>query len=499
MKLAMRLVGCVGMSVGLMASLAVATPPVLDRVPKNALVVVAVGDAQKLQKNITALSGAIDSPLPIPAIDDLLAQAGIGEGADTSKSMALVIMPPPNGGKDEQGKPLDQEALGAAMEKNMFILVPTTDYSKFIGNFQAKNEGGVDVGNMDGDEAYFKNVGGGYAAMSPLKTVIAGLDGAGGNQATFDASMGPSGRQVADNSDVFIMVNMAEARVFRPILMEQFAEQMEGNPMALAMEGAGGDGMGAFLDMVEKDVKTMIIGMKPDAMGAGLNVGMSFNEGSDMAKAFAGKGSANQLLTKLPNQPYFFAMAMDMSTPGVRALVNNFAQQMAGEEKDGLPALLLDQVKASDGAAIAICAPDGGLMGGMLTKTISYLRTSKPDNFVAAMREGMTTLNGQAVGPMSMDTAFKADGGEVDGVKVDSYSVKFKPVDEDEADPQIGMAMQMIFGTAGGPSGYIAKVDGGVLQTYSKNSLLMSAAMKSAKGGENLTSCLLYTSPSPRD
>jgi len=58
--------------------------------------------------------------------------------------------------------------------------------------------------------------------------------------------------------------------------------------------------------------------------------------------------------------------------------------------------------------------------------------------------------------------------------------------------------MQMIFGTAGGPSGYIAKVDGGVLQTYSKNSLLMSAAMKSAKGGENLTSDKLMSQVAER-
>ncbi len=489
MKLATGLVMSAGAAFGLfgfLVSAADATPPVLDKVPTNAMIVIGVSNPDKLQKNFAALGEAINFPIPIPAVDDLLAQMGAEKGVDKGKSIALVIMPPPNGGKNEKGEMLSSDELGEVMEQSMYILMPTTDYAAFIGNFEAKKDGAIDAGQIEGDDAFFKDLGNGYAAMSPSKDVMMSLDIKGGSKAAIDAALGANGVNVVDGSDLFVMVNLDEARVFQPMIMDQIEDQMEGNPAGLALGGVNDGPMGDIVKQLSEQAKTMVIGLRPDAMGVALDMAWAFKPESDLAKAFDGKGTTGSLMTKLPNQPYFFAMAMDMSTPGMKMVVDRMSKQMVEDGMGGLPAMLADQLKASDGAAFTVGSPQGGLMGGVLTSTVSYIRTAKPEGYTAAMQKGMGELNGQAMGPMKMASSYSADSGDVDGKKVDTYAVKFTPSDEDEADPQMGMAMQIIFGSAGGPGGYVAKVDGGVLQTYSKNSLLMGAAMRATAGGESL-------------
>ena len=84
-----------GLSLGWMAAAVLAAPPVLDRVPDNAMVVIAIPSADAAQKNIQALVTAAELPIPaVPQVADLLAMGGITEGLDTSKSAALVVFAP---------------------------------------------------------------------------------------------------------------------------------------------------------------------------------------------------------------------------------------------------------------------------------------------------------------------------------------------------------------------------------------------------------------------
>lgn len=500
--LAKGLVGCVGMACGLFATLAAASPPVLDKVPTNAMAVIASSSIAQLQKNLASLATAVDSPVPIPGVDALLAQIGIEKGVDTSKSMAMVILGPPNGGKNADGKPMSQAELEEATDKNLFILVPTGNYNDFVGNFEVKPGTGVDTGTINGEPAYFKNVGGGYAAVSPGKGTLDTFDGKGGHQAAMDASLGKSGKAIADSADIFIVLNMDLARAFQPMIMDKIAEGMEGNPAALALEGMKDGEMGKWIESMSKDAQTMIIGLKPDAMGVSMDMAMSFKPGSYMASAFSGTGNTGPLLSKLPNQSYFFAGAIDFSSPGIRKLWDDFSAKVAAEagpaDEDGLIKVLLEQLQASNGASFLVGAPQGGLMGGMLTSTIGYFRTSKPAETILAMKTALTDMNGKDAGPVKLETSFETGGADVDGTAVDSYSIKLKPSDEEDADPQMSMVTQIIFGTAGGPGGYISKQDNGFLMSLSKNSLLMNAAMNAAKGGESVGSDKLTAQVSER-
>src|SRR6185436_5963977 len=90
-----RLQGLVAVSGLCMAlSAAVAAPPVVDRVPDNAVLAIVIPSPQDLQKHLTSMLTAAEIAIPTPAIEDLLAMGGITQGIDLTKSFAVVVMGP---------------------------------------------------------------------------------------------------------------------------------------------------------------------------------------------------------------------------------------------------------------------------------------------------------------------------------------------------------------------------------------------------------------------
>jgi hypothetical protein len=67
-----------------------------------------------------------------------------------------------------------------------------------------------------------------------------------------------------------------------------------------------------------------------------------------------------------------------------------------------------------------------------------------------------------------------------------------------QLDPAMGgqaaMAMGMVFGPAGGPSGYLGATDGGLVMTMAKNSELAAEAINAAKSGKGLSTDTLVRS-----
>ena len=152
------LIACSGLSLGLLAMTAQAVPPVLERIPDDAMVAIAIPAPTQLEKNISALATAIDQQLPIPSAKDLLSMGGFTTGVDETKSMAIVILAPKKDAKadakkadkpkNEAGEDMgddDLEAFGAE-EDRMVFLVPITSYADLLKNFSATpaGEGKVD-------------------------------------------------------------------------------------------------------------------------------------------------------------------------------------------------------------------------------------------------------------------------------------------------------------------------------------------------------------------
>lgn len=483
MRRSSRLVCAVGLALSLFSPMVVAAPPALERVPANAVAAITVPSLARVHKNADAFLKAVEAPFPIPGLDEILMQIGIEEnkGFDPAKgSVAITFVPPAQNGEDEQPNP----------DEMIVIVVETTGYADFVGNFQVTpaGAGAIDAGNIQGSDAFFKDLGGGFVAMAPKKENI---ERAEWKQGAIKANVGKSAQTVLDSSDLALIVFTEQAKRFMPQLKEALEDQMANNPAGQALGPLKDSPLGeAITGSMMEDSTSMVTGLRTSASGIALDLAVSFKEGSDSSKMLDGvSGSSAQMLSKLPAGPYLFALATDLSSPGARRLINDMTANMALQADDAVGQFMSSMLTNSDGGALVMGMPPGGLMGGgLLTGTLAYIKTSNPDAFIKSMRQGLEQMNGKSAEGLSVTTAYAAGGSEVEGNKVDTWEIKIKP-DEDADDMgQMAMALPMIFGQAGGPGGYIARTDGGLLQTFAKSPTLMLSAMNAGKGGDNFMS-----------
>lgn len=490
MRRSSRLVCCVGLAVSMFAPAVLAAPPVLDRVPSNAIAVVTTPSFAKLHKNAITFAEAIQAPLPIPDVDQLLFQMGVedGKGVNAEGSVAMVFLPPPAPPAAPAGDAADDAAAAEdAEEPNpdqmVVLIIPTTGYADFVGNFNITpgGEGAIDTGEINGEPSYFKDLGGGFLAMAPMKETIERADWKPGNAAAHNAALGETGQSLVDASDLSLIVFTQQAKQFMPQLEAALDDKMADNPAGEMIGGVRNSPLGQFITgAMMEDSTAGVTSIRMDAQGLSFDSSLNFKEGSATARKVAElKGSTQQLLSKLPAQPYFLAMAMDLSAPGARKLVDEMLGELGDDAQAGFTGFLANWAKNADGGAMVMGMPPGGLMAGLFTSTISYVKTSNPDAFLENMQQGLKKLNGQSINGLTMETNFAANGGDIEGTKVGTWGIKLAIDENSPDDPgEVAMALPVIFGQSGGPSGYIAPVNGGLLQTFGRNQGLISSALK---------------------
>jgi hypothetical protein len=495
---------CAGGLLGLTAGSALAAiPPVLDRVPDNALFVIAMPSADAVHKNVSALMTAVEFPFPVPEVNDMLAMAGITGGIDLTKSMAIVGYAPKKAEtKKDADKPKDAadkpkadadkdegDDEDADAPKEQFIaLLPITKYDELLANFGAKPgaAGAIDkVAMPTGDDGFFKDIGNGYVAMSDDQALLTGFDARTG-PAALKSKLGKAGESVADNSDVFTILNVDVARPMWPELRKKMEDKVkegaDAMPMGAATNPFENPAVTWFLDTAVNETRAVVVGLKTGNKGIGFDVAVNFKDGSTMGKMFAGGGRTGDLLTKLPGGSYLMAAAFDYSNAEFKRFAKDLISKSA---KPGVDSVMSGKtLDASDGVSMVMGLPKGGVFGGIMTGIVQYVKTKDTAAYITAMKEDMTRVNGKTVEGMTYQTTFTEKGAQVDGRDVDVWDMKITP---DGTNQMAVQGLGMVFGPTGGPSGYLAKADNGLYLTFSKSSDLMSQALKAGKGeGETL-------------
>jgi len=499
-----------GSLLGLAASAVAAMPPVLDRVPDNALVVFAAPSADAIHKDLTALMTAVEFPFPIPEVNDLLSMLGVTGGIDTSKSIALVVFAPkkdPIGdaakkvgdavkdaaqkAADDMGAdPADEDEDVARSPDQVVLLLPISKYEDLLTNFGTKPgaAGSIDeIAMPDGNEGFLKDVGGGYAALSDDKELLAKFEAKSGASA-LKGKLGKGGETVADTSGMVAIVNVDAIRPMWPELKKDIEKAIKDGtaelPMGDEANPFNNEAVIWFLDSAMRDGRAIVGGMKPGSKGFNLDLAITFTEGSYMGKIFEGGGKSSDLLTKLPAGAYIMAGAIDTTSKGLRQFFRDFSAKSTkpGEE----PMMSLKTLEASEGSSFVMGLPKGGVFGGLMTGMLQFNKTADGAAFLKATKEEMTRLGGKVQQGMTVQSTYVENGAKVDDIDVDVWDMKLTP---DDSNQMAAQGLGMIFGPSGGPNVYLAKTDGGVYMTYSKNSELMGQAFKLAKGtGENLSS-----------
>ena len=466
----------------------VAQAQVLEQVPSDALVVVHAKNLQSISTKIAALAKQWGIVEMNPAMSDplgyLLGQAKITDGLDKSGDAAMVLA---NGDLKAEPPP-------------MILLIPVTDYQKFIGNFAgAQKDGELDkfkmsFGGEPGDEDTYAANWGHYAALTPTKALLAK------KPEGFKPS--PAAAKEIASKDIVAIANM---KVLGPLAKQHIEENKdkvngqidsglsglpEAAPYIPVLKVCFTQGVNAaerFL--TETDCAGLSIDLQPDGVGVGLLA--DFVADSYLAKNIASvKGTEGSLMTGLPDGKYLMSGGGRNDAEDLKKAFDEFLAPIQDSLSKGNETMqhistYIDALKSSmhdqQAGSFGLITPTGAL-GTPLLQTImeqkgdaaALLKDQK--TMMVSQQEIMNLLPNQP--KMTVDV--KPDAKTVDGV---SYT-QFTTTITDSSSPSAAMAKQMMnmFYGPNGPQAFTGVVDEHHLMMYTGlDDAVVSAAIKAVK------------------
>lgn len=465
-------VAVAGLAASVLAAAARADlPKALDLAPQGAVAVIATPSLAHLNTEATALMNALGLP-PMATPEMIFGMMGLQDAVNMDGSAAIVFL----------------EANPEADKPKVVALLPVKDYAamlKAVGG--AAGGGAVDSVMIDGQSVFTKQAPGGFAVIGDDQAVVEGFEAKPGNIGAHAANVGKAGMAIADRAEIVILGNVAG---MGPILdklqegiesgMRQMAEA--GGPQAQqadAMMGVMKSAVGAF----RRDGRGMLAGIDSTAAGVGLDMAVTFKDGSESGRMFATGGGASRLLTRLPAQPFMLAGAVDFSHTAVKTYLTtiaNAAKAAPGVDElvgPGAMAALVDKAK---GQSFAIYPNPAGFMGGVLANAVSFIATPDPKGVLAFQKDMLKRMSEAQDMPMKLTTTFTESEAQIEGVAVHGWSVQMDPAGSPEA-MQMMQAFSMMFGPSG-MSGFLAAANDGVFQTMSKNNELLKAVLAAGPG-----------------
>lgn len=445
-----------------------ALPAIFDRVPAEAVLVVTTKNLQDVDAGVSQLLASVELPaLATPS--ELLRRAGLGEGIDMTRPLAIALMP---------------GDMGADMPPAIALL-PTTNFDAMMEAFNATAADGIySIQIATGETLFVRQGAGGYAIVSPMRELAMAADGRVGNMKSHEADLGVVGAELAQASHVVAVVK----KPLLDMLQQQIGPMMREQAGMAMMMGGGVDAQQMeeqlkksqeFIESMLRDGRSFVFGMQAGATGLTIDTAMDFETESEFGAMFSASGNSASFMKRLPNQPFMLAFGADYTAPVVRKIVKAMAQM-----NQGMIPGFAEQMEKLNGQSAAMFVSPGGIMGGLLANTLMYSATADPKGMMEAIRESTAKVN-EAVPMMKM--TYQQDAAQVDGVSVDAWSMTMGM--GAEADPfaggMMGQMTTMLFGP-GGMGGYYAPGKRGVYQTLSKNSLLVSAALKSEEGVDSI-------------
>lgn len=469
---------------GLPAAAIAAPPAVLDRVPANADVVVAVQQVNDFLADLDQINrilGANSNPGLMFATAMVRGMPGI----DLDGAAAFVIDLPDN-----------PDAMAAPV---VIALLPVKDFDALTQG-RAPVDGVVQLPMPDA-EVFARDLGNGLAAVSDNADAVRAFDATKGRLKDHTARVGGAGGRLVSSAEVSIIAN---ADALRPILNAGIAGMAEQGQMVALMGGeqaaVGFNSLTSLVTAAVRDLNAGVLGLTINDAGMSYDMAMQFKPESQSAAFFAGAGSTKGLLEKLPTQRYLFAAALDTSSPTfakVAEAVGNWTKSMPEEMRRQTSNFgqlsMADLARFTTGTSFVMGTPPGLMGGGLFTNTTQYIRAADPAAYTGAVVEGLNAANGQSTQGVTLNTTVTPKAITVDDTAMTAYGVTM------QMDPQAmgggmgamggidpSMVTQMIFGPNGGPAGYLATVDGGVVQTLSQGPDLTRRALAAAKGDAGL-------------
>lgn len=456
-----------------------APPPALDRVPDNAAIAFVMPSVQSF---VSDMRGFVNWVVPEAERADAAQGLDMFEGflnipgVNAAGSAAAVMYV--NEDESFDGPPV-------------VMLLPVSDFAQVREALSGQGAGPVYEAEINGESVFMKDVGGGFAAVGMIPELVQEFTGDAGHLPGHVQRLGSQGQSALEANDITMIANLeALAPVIR-MAGEQMKQQMG---MVMMMMGPQATQVQPMLEMVSgmmtrmaDDGRSAVLGAQVAEAGISFDAGVQFKDGTDSFAMFSEKGSASGLLNRLPSSDFMFAYALDTAHPGVARLVEQMVRmsEAAGGGLGGLSFTdMMKNAKGMAGAMGSVPMMGAGLFSNFVTVTV----TDDPGKTIGVMESAMKQINGKSMEGLKYATEWQSGATEIGGTSVSSYSMRMMP-DGSEQGLQIAaaaMVFPMLFGPAGGPSGYMAAVDGAVVQTMSQNTPLMEKAIKAAREAKGL-------------
>ena len=441
-------------------------PPVLDRVTPEASIVIAMSSIGDTLAGFEALA-----EIGFSDFSEITGVISSIDGINMNGSAALGVFVTE-----------DMDVNGP----DMFIVLPVSDYGALLESLGGEG-GGVTEVFVEGEAAYITDIGGGFALIGSTEALAEKYADVRGSTAAFEAMLGDAGQDVADESTIFITANL---EALRPLLKESIEGAVEEMEMGIEMQGPAMapmvDIFRTLADHIADEGQSVTFGLGFADDGITIHTSAQFIEGSEAANLLAGEADSSDLLGHVPNKPFFVAMAVDMSGELMQA-ATEFSMMMSKmqAEATGVEMAEMDPSLLS-GYALLVGTPAGGIMGGLISATTTYMATRDPEAFLELKAQQIRSMGDIEVPMVLFEGTYTENVTTIAGHDVNVWSMDF---DFDSTDPTlmpIQMVIQLLVGP-GGLGGFIATVDGGVVSTMSQNPRLMEDALDAATNGGGLS------------
>lgn len=498
-------------------------PGAMDRVPKDAMIVIATDNFEQTTKRIKFYADKLRAP-DTDDFDDFVEELSGTKGFKKDGSMALVVMAPPeakpDAKKDVEG---DDESSSDDPMQRAVLLVQVTDYKTLVT--ELGGDASKEVSQVDGlGEAplFCRDAGSGWAILGPVEGAVKSFKPGDHMLKQHEEALGVVGNRAAQSSDILLVTNWA---TIAPRFEKQIDELVNtakkgakrGNPMFGPIPP---ETVAKFMAPVEsvlraynRDTQTCVIGVGLGEKGLTFDVGAQFKPKSEIAGFFQGTGNAATTLTSLPSTPFLVAASADSSNAGTRQIVRNAAdiadkmlatakeeakrQQADGDkpatqQADMAIKMFENQTAGIRNLAKSIDKIDGVdfvwgyspamLAGaGIFSGVIYQARGSDPQLLKTLFVDQLKNTQNME-GPMKTEVTVTPGAAEVAGVKLDSWTLKPKTDPNDPAASQMAMVNMFLFGATGQMSGFIGTAKNTAIVTYSPNTQVMQQAIDATAG-----------------
>jgi hypothetical protein len=311
---------------------------VLDQVPTNAVGVFEVKDLQSASDKVAKFAKSLGIDQFYPPVGDPLAaiqdQFELKQGINKGGDMAIAFFAP----EEKENAGANDGALKVD-EPSVVVLVPTSDYKAFLGNFQDVKDAGNDISEVTvpkNKEHLFVVEHGKYAAAAMKKALLSGPVG---------LKLEGASAKEAQTKDAIIYVDL---KALRPLLQKgmkegraemdkQLKNPDKANPFAGQMSPQLQRMFDAYFNLAEqfvRDARSTTLGLNISDTGISTSALADFEPDSELGKLVAQiKNTDEPLMSGLPEATYFAVGGAKLTPEVTTKMFTDFLEPMFTDPK----------------------------------------------------------------------------------------------------------------------------------------------------------------------